>query len=120
MKLGITDYVLKHQLARLPMAILRAREEQAMRQAQRSATDALRESEAHYRTLVENAPDAIVVLDVEKDSFIDCNNNALRLFRLSREDLLTRSPGELSPAFQPDGRHSIVATQLWGRARLLQ
>jgi len=113
MKLGITDYVLKHQLARLPMAILRAREEQAMRQAQRSAADALRESEAHYRTLVENAPDAIVVLDVEKDSFIDCNNNALRLFRMNREDLLTRSPGELSPAFQPDGRHSIVATQLW-------
>ena len=113
MKLGITDYVLKHQLARLPMAILRAREEQALRQAQRLAADALRESEAHYRTLVENAPDAIVVLDVEKDSFIDCNNNALRLFRMNREDLLTRSPGELSPAFQPDGRHSIVATQLW-------
>src|SRR5277367_2929827 len=84
-----------------------------MRQAQRLAADALRESEAHYRTLVENAPDAIVVLDVEKDSFIDCNNNALRLFRLNREDLLTRGPGELSPAFQPDGRHSIVATQLW-------
>src|ERR1700723_3511440 len=113
MKLGITDYVLKHQLARLPMAILRAREEQALRQAQRQAADALRESEAHYRTLVENAPDAIVVLDVEKDSFIDCNNNALRLFRMNREYLLTRGPGELSPAFQPDGRHSIVATQLW-------
>src|ERR1700722_3991749 len=112
MKLGITDYVLKHQLARLPMAILRAREEQALSQAQRLAADALRESEAHYRTLVENAPDAIGVLDVEKDSFIDCNNNALRLFRMNREDLLTRGPGELSPAFQPDGRHSIVATQL--------
>ena len=113
MKLGITDYVLKHQLARLPMAILRAREEQALRQAQRQAADALRESEAHYRTLVENAPDAIVVLDVDQGCFIDCNNNALRLFRLDREYLLTRGPGELSPAFQPDGRHSIVATQLW-------
>jgi PAS domain S-box-containing protein len=45
--------------------------------------------------------------------FVDCNNNALRLFRMKREDLLTHGPGELSPIFQPDGRHSIVATQLW-------
>lgn len=113
MKLGITDYVLKHQLARLPMAILRAKEERGMRQARRLATDALRESEAHYRTLVENAPEAIVVLDIERGCFVDCNNNALRLFRLNREELLNRGPGELSPSFQPDGRHSIAATQIW-------
>src|ERR1700723_753124 len=114
MKLGITDYVLKHQLARLPMAIIRAREEQALRQAQRLAAEALRESGAHHPTLVENAPEAIVVLDVEKGCFIDCNNNALRLFRLKREDLLARGPGELSPEFQPDGRHSIVAGRTCG------
>ena len=114
MKLGITDYVLKHQLARLPMAIVRAHEERTLRQSQKLAAEAVRESEAHYRTLVENAPEAIVVLDIEKGTFVDCNNNALRLFRMKREDLLTRGPGELSPPFQPDGRHSIVATELWG------
>jgi two-component system cell cycle sensor histidine kinase/response regulator CckA len=113
MKLGITDYVLKHQLARLPMAIVRAQEEKALRSAQRLSVEALRESEAHYRTLVENAPEAIVVLDVEKGTFVDCNNNALRLFRMKRQELLTRGPGELSPAFQPDGRNSIVACHLW-------
>ncbi len=112
-KLGITDYVLKHQLARLPMAIIRAREEQLLREAERKAANALRESEAHFRTLVENAPEAIVVLDVEKGTFIDCNNNALRLFHLSREQLMQRGPGELSPPFQPDGRHSAVATRDW-------
>src|ERR1700722_2358984 len=115
MKLGITDYVLKHQLARLPMAIIRAGEEQALRPGPGVAGGALRESEAHYRTLVENAPEAIVVLDVEKGYFVDCNNNALRLFRLKREDLLARGPGELSPEFQPDGRHSIVAGENLGR-----
>ena len=113
MKLGITDYVLKHQLARLPMAIIRAHEERALRQSQKLAAEAVRDSEARYRTLVENAPEAIVVLDVEKGCFTDCNNNALRLFGMKREELLLSGPGELSPAFQPDGRHSIVAAQLW-------
>ncbi|HEY0701542.1 MAG TPA: response regulator [Candidatus Acidoferrales bacterium] len=112
-KLGITDYVLKHQLARLPMAIIRAHEERALRQSQKLAAEAVRQSEARYRTLVENAPEAIVVLDVDQGCFVDCNNNALRLFGMKREDLLTCGPGELSPLFQPDGRHSIVAAQLW-------
>src|SRR5271154_2384459 len=45
MRLGVTDYVLKHQLARLPMAIMRAREERALRQSQKLAAEAVRESE---------------------------------------------------------------------------
>jgi two-component system, cell cycle sensor histidine kinase and response regulator CckA len=112
-KLGITDYVLKHQLARLPMAIIRAQEERLLRVAERKAVDALRVSEAHFRTLVENAPEAIVVLDVHKGVFVDCNHNALKLFRLSREALMRCGPGELSPPFQPDGRHSAVASRDW-------
>ena len=112
-KLGITDYVLKHQLARLPMAIMRAQEERLLREAERKAVDALRVSEAHFRTLVENAPEAIVVLDVKKGAFVDCNQNALKLFRLSREALMRCGPGELSPPFQPDGRHSAVAARDW-------
>ncbi len=113
MKLGITDYVLKHQLARLPMAIVRAYEERGLRRSQKLAAEAVRESEARYRTLVENAPEAIVVLDAENGRFVDGNNNALRLFGMKREELLVCGPGELSPPFQPDGRHSIVAAQLW-------
>jgi two-component system, cell cycle sensor histidine kinase and response regulator CckA len=113
MRLGVTDYVLKHQIVRLPMAIMRAREERALRRSQKHAAEALRESEAHYRTLVESAPEAIVILDLEKGRFVDCNNKALRLFRVSRDELLVRNPEQLSPPFQPDGRRSIVAAQLW-------
>jgi two-component system, cell cycle sensor histidine kinase and response regulator CckA len=110
-KSGVTDYVLKHQMARLPMAIRRAHEEKTLRDAEITAVRALRESEERYRILVENAPEAIVVLDGETARFVDCNENALRLFRLSRAELLQRGPTDLSPPRQPDGQLSGVATR---------
>ena len=64
---------------------------------------ALRESEARYRALVENAPEAIVVLDVDRNRFVDVNDNAVRLFGLPREQLLDVGPETLSPEFQNDG-----------------
>jgi PAS domain S-box-containing protein len=108
-KHGVTDYLMKTQLARLPMAVRQAQDAKLMREAEARAVEALRESEERYRILVENAPEAIVVLDVEKGRFVDCNENALRLFQLSREELLRHGPAELSPPLQPDGRLSRVA-----------
>ena len=105
-KMGITDYVLKGQRARLPMALRRAGEERSLRDAETNAVKALRESEERYRTLVENAPEAIVVLDVESGTFIDCNDNALRLFRITRSELLNRSNADFGPTTQPDGGRS--------------
>jgi PAS domain S-box-containing protein len=105
-KMGVTDYVLKHQLARLPIALNRAREERSLREAEKKAVAALRESEERYRTLVENAPEAIVVFDADLGRFVDCNDNALRLFRVTRDELMQHGPADLSPAIQPDGRPS--------------
>jgi PAS domain S-box-containing protein len=112
-QIGMADYVLKQQLARLPMAILRAQEAKVLRDAQQEAAEALREGEARFRLLVENAPDAIVVLDMDSGEFSDCNENALRLFRLTRPELMRCGPGEMSPPFQPDGRHSALAAREW-------
>lgn len=70
------------------------------------AEGALRESNERYRVLVENAPEAIVVLDVGAGRFVDANENAARLFKMSREALLEGNPASRSPPTQPDGRPS--------------
>lgn len=70
---------------------------------------ALAESEAKYRTLVEYAPEAIVVFDVDACSFVEVNQNACTLFGLAREALLEANPIALSPLTQLDGRPSDEA-----------
>lgn len=70
------------------------------------AEAALRESETRVRTVIEHTPAAIVVLDAATGRFIEVNENATRLFGLSREELLQTGPAELSPEVQPDGRIS--------------
>jgi PAS domain S-box-containing protein len=70
------------------------------------AEQALQLSEARNRSLVENAPDATVVLDVETGHFVDLNENAVKLFGLSRERMLQIGPADVSPEFQPDGSRS--------------
>ena len=68
--------------------------------------DRLFSSEARYRTLVESAPEAIVVLDIETRRFVDCNRKAVELYGWSRSELMERGPVEISPSHQPDGRLS--------------
>ena len=71
------------------------------------AEAAIRESEARYRTLVENAPEAIVVLDVDLGRFVECNENAVRFFKMSREELLSCGPEQVSAQVQADGTASF-------------
>jgi len=71
----------------------------------------LRESELRYRTLFEHAPESIVVLDLDRGLFVDLNENAERLFGMTREELLRVGPVEVSPRLQPDGRPSSEAAR---------
>jgi PAS domain S-box-containing protein len=68
------------------------------------AEEARLEVEQRYRTLVQHAPEAIVILDVETGCFVDVNDNAVKLFGLSREELLRVGPIEMSAPIQADGR----------------
>ena len=71
-------------------------------------TAELTESEARLRTLVEHAPEAIVVFDGNTGQFLCCNQNATRLFGISIEELHLKTPADVSPPFQPCGTPSSV------------
>ena len=72
----------------------------------RESEQAMRESEARYRLLVNHAPEAIVVFDVDAEHYVDVNENAERFFGLDRARLLQVGPVDLSPPLQPDGTPS--------------
>ncbi len=67
---------------------------------------ALRQSEERFRTVVEYAPEAVVLLDLQTRKFVEANTNAERLFRMTKEALLEVAPEDLSPARQPNGEPS--------------
>jgi PAS domain S-box-containing protein len=66
------------------------------------AEESLRESEARFRVLIEQAPDAIVVYDLDSDRFVDANASAEALFGCSRAELLESGPQRFYRLEQPD------------------
>ncbi|MFG0723108.1 EAL domain-containing protein [Pseudomonas sp. GLN_6] len=61
------------------------------------------QAEARYRTIVENAPEAIMLFDLH-GTLVECNENALRLLRYSREEIASKRVFDLSPGKQADGQ----------------
>lgn len=72
------------------------------------AEQLMRESEARNRTLVEHAPEAILVLDADRDKFVDANDNACRFFKMSRERLLECGPEHISAPPRGERMHGSV------------
>jgi DNA-binding NtrC family response regulator len=62
-KKGADDYILKESLRRLPSALLSAIGKRKAERDREEAEHALRQSEEHFRTLIENSSDIITVLD---------------------------------------------------------
>ncbi len=71
-----------------------------------NAERALRDSEARYRSLVDSAPEAIVVYDVDEGRFVDVNTAAAKMFKGDQKVLLQLGPQDVSAEKQADGMAS--------------
>ena len=92
-KLGGTDVVLKHRLARLVPAVERALREAAERVELEKAQEALRRSEERFRALIENSSDAVVLTD-SKGMLTYCTPSLVRLLGYTEEESLGRNAFE--------------------------
>ena len=97
-KQGVTDYVLKEHLARLPLVVARALEERAMRDARGFMVQALRQSEANSLFLFAHNPLPMWVFDLETLQIRQVNDAAVRHYGYDRVEFLQKTAIDLHPA----------------------
>ncbi|MFO1502098.1 MAG: PAS domain S-box protein [Verrucomicrobiota bacterium] len=83
---GATDYVRKDARPRLIPAVHRALQEAEERSKLRQAEEVLRRTELQYRTLFNQSPDAIVVIDPQATLPLDFNDEACRQLECTRAE----------------------------------
>ncbi|ATG18820.1 hybrid sensor histidine kinase/response regulator [Ralstonia pickettii] len=97
LKRGATDYVIKQRLQRLPVVLLRALAEAAERRQRIAAEAALRETETHFRLLI-NALKEHAVLSLDPQGIVRTWNAASHsILGYAREDILGKSAEILYP-----------------------
>ena len=107
---GVADYILKEQLARLPLAVCRALEEKYLREERAHADSVLRESETAFRTLADTIASAVFIHQGTECCYV--NHAAEVITGYTREELLALSSWNL---VHPDSRAVVIEK---GLARL--
>jgi PAS domain S-box-containing protein len=102
MREGAYDYLIK-DVDRFYLTVLPTTIENVV--FRKHTENAVRESEARYRTLFEVAQDAIFMM--KDDRFVECNPATLKTFACTKEQIIGHTPHRLSPPLQPDGRNSV-------------
>ncbi|MFT6338692.1 MAG: PAS domain S-box-containing protein [Halioglobus sp.] len=65
-------------------------------------------SQNRFRSLFDNTPQCMLVVDLKSEKIINANKSAVALFKYSIDDLFKMGPRELSPEWQPDGIASDI------------
>lgn len=73
--------------------------------------EALQDSEERYRQLFEHSPDMLFLISAKTGTFIAMNPAVTQTLGYAPYDVLGKSPWDISPEFQPDGRRSKEAAQ---------
>jgi len=114
LKRGATDYVLKQRLQRLPAVVRRAMTEKAERQQRIAVERALRETETHFRLLVDALKDyAVITLD-QAGRIRTWNSAAERILGFVAHDVVGMSAKVF---FGEEDRHRNVFEQELETAR---
>ena len=87
LRLGARDYVLKDRLARLGSAVQRALSEEQSERARKAAAEALQQSEADLRTIVEYSPIAMLVDTGVDEKIVTMNQKFTGLFGYTMADV---------------------------------
>jgi len=95
MKAGATDYVLKDNLARLPHAVRRAREEDRMRADRDVALKMLGDSEQRFATAFRSSPEGITISTLTDGRYIEANQAFLRMMEYERAEVIGHTTAEL-------------------------
>ncbi len=69
------------------------------------------EDENDLHELFQMVNDGLIIL--EDDKYVECNKKTLEMFNRKRDDFIGKTPYDLSPSKQPDGRDSKISTKKW-------
>ncbi|MEA5501075.1 PAS domain S-box protein [Limnoraphis robusta] len=84
---------------------------------QRQAELALRRGEERFRALIEQAPDAVLIADLQ-GTYIDVNNNACNLLGYSREELIGKQILEIIPPKDQPRLEAVKQSLLLGNTHV--
>lgn len=102
-KEGVTDYILKDRLARLPAAVRKAFEAKAVREERRQAVEALCASEEQVRLLLDSTAEGIYAADLHGTCTLANRASSLILGYDSPADLLGKNMHALIHHTRADG-----------------
>ena len=114
---GVTDYVSKDQLGRLPMAVARALEEKALRNARSFIVAAQQASESNFRFLFASNPLPMWVFDEQTLRFLQVNDAAIAHYGYTRLEFLAMRVADIRAEPEIPGAENLSDKSVFSGAR---